>query len=125
MYRSLLYSIILFSAFVQAFVQPLIYLEYQLRKEYIVSELCKERYVTINTCDGRCFLVKKLSEAEQQKSDEKERNIKPVEIKLRLSEIEVLYQPIRSIVTEGEKGSYFFSPYSYLSDLSQDKPPQA
>lgn len=124
MIKQLLHSLILFSAFAQAFIQPLINIEYQLRKEYIVAELCKERYATINTCDGRCFLVKKLNAAQQQESEEKERNIKPVEINLRLSEIGSFFED-QLILTPSSPSSLFYLPnYSYLEDQSKDEPPR-
>lgn len=103
----------------------MIYLEYQIRKEYIVAELCKERYATINTCDGRCFIVRKLNEAQQHESEEKERNIKPIEIKLQLAEMEDLLGFNEGECQENSFIRYYASQYDYLSIKSKDEPPQA
>jgi len=124
MYRKLLYGIILFSAFAQAFVQPLIYLEYQLRKEYIVAELCKERYATINTCVGRCFLVRKLNDAQQKESEEKERSIRPVEILLQLAEINPFTSNAGPKLPLDGNHSLYLNQYFYLIDQSIDEPPK-
>ena len=125
MISAILKRILLFSAITQALVQPLIYLEYQIRKEYIVAELCKERYMTINTCEGRCFLVKKLDTAQKQKNEEKERNIRPIEIKLLFSELEDMFLLPVSNDSECEFSSYYLSFYSYLLVDRIDEPPRA
>lgn len=108
----------------QAMVQPLIYIEYQLRKEYIVAELCKERYTEIKTCDGRCFLVKKLNDVQQKESEEKERNIKPHIILLNFAELTKCEQK-NNVHSVTKTAQYFLDNYyNYLLDRAIDKPPR-
>lgn len=125
MLKHVLYNVFLFFAIAQAFIQPLIYIEYSIRKEYIVAELCKERYATINTCDGRCFLVKKLNQAQQHESEQKERNIRPLELNLKTTEIYVFQFSPHETITSMLIPSRPTGRYSYLTDKSLEKPPQA
>ena len=124
MFRQLLHTVILLSALTPVIVQPFVYVEYQMRKDYIVAELCKDRYATVNTCDGRCFLVDRWNETQQRESEEKERNIKPVEIKLHLlQKIGELDKPAAGLLI---KSSIGYTPrfYSYLAIESIDEPPK-
>ena len=108
----------------QAMVQPLIYIEYQLRKEYIVAELCKERYAEIKTCDGRCFLIKKLNDAQQKESEEKERNIKPLTILLNVANLAKCEENKRVLSFTKTTRYFLDSYYDYLLDRAIDKPPR-
>jgi hypothetical protein len=48
---------------------PLIYLDYQLRKDYIYQVLCIKKDKPITLCGGKCYLVsnlKKASETDQK-----------------------------------------------------------
>lgn len=111
-------------AILQAMVRPCIYLEYQIRKEYIVAELCKERYATINTCDGRCFLVRKLTDAQQQESEERERTIRPLEIKLQLTQLKVLFA-LQLPTANVQAATTYRSPlHTQLWVDVKDRPPQ-
>lgn len=105
-------------------IRPFIYLEYQIRKDYIITELCKERYATINTCDGRCFIVKKLNDAQQKESEEKERNIKPFEIKLQVEEIRDTWISQKGNTVDKVYGRYYLPNYSLLFIDVQEEPPQ-
>lgn len=107
-----------------ALIQPLVYIEYQMRKEYIVAELCAERFAVVNTCDGRCFLVDRFNENQRRASEEKEQNIKPVEIKLQLLKLAIELE--RPSANFHSKARATFSPslYSYLAVSSIDEPPK-
>ncbi|WP_428665057.1 hypothetical protein [Runella sp.] len=41
-------------------VVPFIYLDFELRKEYIIHNLCENRFKTQLHCDGKCYLAKQL-----------------------------------------------------------------
>lgn len=41
-------------------VVPFIYLDFELRKEYIIQNLCENRFKTQLHCDGKCYLAKQL-----------------------------------------------------------------
>jgi hypothetical protein len=51
-------------------VIPLLYLDYEVRKTYIIANLCKNRNRPKLNCNGKCYLAKKI--AESQKQDEKQ-----------------------------------------------------
>lgn len=51
---------------VKAWVIPLVYLDYELRKEYIIANLCVNRDNPIVVCEGQCYLAEKIVEAKKQ-----------------------------------------------------------
>jgi type III secretion system FlhB-like substrate exporter len=51
---------------VKAWVIPLVYLDYELRKEYIIANLCVNRDNPIVVCEGKCYLAEKVVEAKKQ-----------------------------------------------------------
>ena len=57
---------------------PLIYLDFEVRKDYIAKVLCIKRDKPMTVCGGSCYLAKKLDLA--QKQEEKKEAINPSEI---------------------------------------------
>jgi hypothetical protein len=45
---------------------PVIYLDFQLRKDFIVATLCENRNRPQLHCDGKCYLAKKIADAKKQ-----------------------------------------------------------
>ena len=41
-------------------VVPFVYLDFELRKEYIIHNLCENRFKPQLHCDGKCYLAKQL-----------------------------------------------------------------
>lgn len=52
-------------------MMPLVYLDYQIRKDFIAKVLCINKEKPKNTCQGKCHLRKQLTKAHTQKTDEK------------------------------------------------------
>ena len=115
--------IVLVAGLAQALTLPLTYLEYNLRKEHILSELCKERYATINTCDGRCFVVNKLNQQQQKESEQKEQNIRPFEVKLFLERAFDFRAGKVTIELANHNHHFLYENYSYLFASGLDHPP--
>lgn len=51
---------------VKAWVIPLVYLDFELRKEYIIANLCVNRDNPITVCGGQCYLAKNVADAKKQ-----------------------------------------------------------
>jgi len=49
---------------------PIIFANYELRKEFIIKNFCVNKNRPILHCDGKCYLAKQIKTAEQQ--DEKQ-----------------------------------------------------
>ena len=47
-------------------VIPVIYLDYEIRRDYIISNLCENRAQPILLCNGKCWLEKELAAAKKQ-----------------------------------------------------------
>ncbi|MCE6987965.1 hypothetical protein [Dyadobacter sp. CY323] len=51
---------------------PVIYLDFQLRKDFIVATLCENRNRPQLHCDGKCYLAKKIADAKKQEEKQAE-----------------------------------------------------
>ena len=63
-------------------IGPLVYLDFELRKEFIIKNLCENRFKPQLHCDGKCYLAKQLHKvAEDNAANEAQKqgeNIKKV-----------------------------------------------
>jgi hypothetical protein len=57
---------------IKVWVIPLLYLDFEIRREYIIKNLCVNRDRPIMRCDGKCFLVKKLAALDEQEKRQAE-----------------------------------------------------
>lgn len=59
---------------VKAWVIPLVCLDYEIRKDYIAKTLCVNKNKPILLCNGKCYLAKKLAQAEKQEQRQAEQD---------------------------------------------------
>ena len=52
-------------------MMPLVYLDYQVRKDFIATVLCINKDKPEMRCQGKCHLRKQLTKAHNQKTDKK------------------------------------------------------
>ena len=45
---------------VKTILVPVVYLDFELRKDYIIQNLCENRFKPQLKCNGQCYLAKKL-----------------------------------------------------------------
>jgi hypothetical protein len=57
---------------IKAYVIPLLYLDYEIRRDYIVANLCENRNRPKLNCNGKCYLAKKIAEAQKQEERQAE-----------------------------------------------------
>lgn len=55
-------------------IMPLIYLDFELRRDYIVKNLCINRDRPELNCDGKCYLAKRIAAAREKEEQKAERN---------------------------------------------------
>ncbi|MFN4146926.1 MAG: hypothetical protein ACK4GN_13965 [Runella sp.] len=53
---------------VKTLLVPVVYLDFELRKEYIVQNLCQNRFRPELHCDGRCYLAKTFDKIAEEKA---------------------------------------------------------
>lgn len=71
--RSLAVFLLLLTS-VRILVVPVVYLDFELNKEYIIENLCENRFKPELNCNGQCYLAKQLHKvAEDKASKEAER----------------------------------------------------
>ncbi|MEQ8470409.1 MAG: hypothetical protein RIC35_04455 [Marinoscillum sp.] len=63
--RPYLISILILANLGSALIVPLVYLDFEVRKEYIQRVLCIKRDKPITICGGSCYLAKRLHHAEK------------------------------------------------------------
>lgn len=53
---------------IKTLLVPVVYLDFELRKEYIVKNLCENRFKPQLHCDGKCYLAKTLNKIAEEKA---------------------------------------------------------
>jgi len=51
---------------VKAWVLPLLYLDFEIRRDYIIANLCVNRDKPMMHCDGKCYLAKRIADAKEK-----------------------------------------------------------
>lgn len=60
---------------IKTLLVPFVYLDFELRKDYIVQQLCENRFKPELHCDGKCYLAKQLHKvAENNASKEAQKH---------------------------------------------------
>lgn len=58
---------------VKAWVIPLLYLDFEIRRNYIVANLCENRNRPQLNCNGKCYLAKRIADAKKQEERQAEK----------------------------------------------------
>lgn len=59
---------------VKVWVIPLLYLDFEIRRDYIVANLCENRTRPQLNCNGKCYLAKRMAALEEQEKRQAEKN---------------------------------------------------
>lgn len=60
----------------QSFTIPVVFMGFNLNRDYIAAELCVNRDVPESGCNGQCYLMKKLKQAQQDAQGTEKPNAK-------------------------------------------------
>lgn len=58
--------LMLFIISFKVLIVPFVYLDFELRKEYIVNNLCENRFTPQLHCNGKCYLAKQLQKVARE-----------------------------------------------------------
>lgn len=58
--------------FVKSMIAPMLFLDYEIRKDFIIQNYCENKDRPELHCDGKCYLAKRIEAA--QSEDEKQAN---------------------------------------------------
>ncbi|GAA4307673.1 hypothetical protein GCM10023149_01280 [Mucilaginibacter gynuensis] len=73
MFRSFIAITLITALLISNFTRLFVYAGYELNKKYIAATLCENRDKPQMHCNGRCYLAKKIKQAEEkEKSQERE-----------------------------------------------------
>lgn len=59
---------------IKVWVIPLLYLDFELRRGYIVANLCENRNRPELHCDGKCYLAKRIAALDEQERRQAEKS---------------------------------------------------
>lgn len=71
-FKSVLAIIFLIILGIKSLMIPMIYLDFELRRDYISRNLCENRNRPQLNCDGKCYLAKKIAAAQEQEERQAE-----------------------------------------------------
>lgn len=92
----------------KSLVVPFIYLDFELRKEYIIQSLCENRFNPQLHCDGKCYLAKQLKKVAQEHARDAAQKQSESTKKLLLEIFEVLPSGLHLEKVFHEKTLIFF-----------------
>lgn len=76
MFRSVTAIVLICSIITANFTQLFIYSAFELNKEYIASVLCVNRDKPKLNCNGKCYLSKKIKQAEEKEKNQDQQSQK-------------------------------------------------
>lgn len=53
---------------VKSLIVPAIYVDFEMRKDFIIQNLCENRFKPQLKCDGSCYLAKKMNAVAEEKA---------------------------------------------------------
>lgn len=59
---------------IKVWVIPLLYLDFEMRREYIVNNLCENKNRPQMHCDGKCYLAKRIASLKEQEKRQAEKS---------------------------------------------------
>ncbi|WP_055149769.1 hypothetical protein [Jiulongibacter sediminis] len=68
--KQIIAALLLSLLFIKAMIVPAIFVNYELRKDFIIQNYCVNKDMPELHCDGQCYLAKQLKAAQQE--DEKQ-----------------------------------------------------
>ncbi|MDJ1506173.1 hypothetical protein [Xanthocytophaga agilis] len=83
--RKIVTALLLFSLLLQTFSRAGIYLSFKVNQDYIARVLCINKAKPQLNCNGKCYLAKKLKQAEEQ--EQKQVLLKTLELNLCCQEL--------------------------------------
>lgn len=70
--KSFIIAVIILANMGSALVTPLVYLDFEMRRDYISRVLCVERKQPITVCGGSCYLAAQLDKAQEHQEKSKQ-----------------------------------------------------
>lgn len=109
---------------VNTWMVPLIYLDFEIRKEYIVNVLCINQAKPITVCGGKCYLNDRLSNVAEQQGNEAETNTRSISFSFFSQEI-IAFQLVSPKIFR-KKDLRPLMPQCYTSDFNKGvfRPPR-
>ncbi len=110
----------------KALIVPALFVNYELRKDFIIRNYCVNKDRPELHCDGKCYLAKQIRAAEQQ--DEKQATDtflnKVFQVESRVGLMSFSFEPQATVLTDEVSFNYFCS-FPSVAKNSVFHPPQA
>lgn len=72
MYKRFITFLLIFSLIAASFQQLFVYAGFELNHNYIAKELCINRFKPQLHCNGKCYFMRKLKEAQQREANDQQ-----------------------------------------------------
>lgn len=92
---------------------PMIYVNFELRRDYIVNNFCENRARPQLHCDGKCYLAKKIATANEQQAQQAEREFisKLIEVATNVTSSLTIQTPLIPSVAQSFHTTPYQSPF--------------
>jgi hypothetical protein len=110
--KLVLASILILLVFVQSFSNWFIYLEYQSNKTFIADKLCINKTKPKLHCNGKCQMMKKMAEEEQNSSHS------PNPPRLRLPEVPIQQNNTLAVLHNYKQNKLVYSNFYQLKEYN-------
>ncbi|QNK63734.1 hypothetical protein H7F33_04345 [Pedobacter sp. PAMC26386] len=122
MFRSILAHILIFTTLMANFSQVFVHAGFELNENYIVSKLCINRDKPQMHCNGKCYLMRKLKQAEQKEKNREHENQRSMH-QVGVIVEKTSFNPYMNCVVQKYKSELPFRLPAYAADIFQ--PPRA
>lgn len=126
MFKKLVSIFLLLALISSNFSRYFVFASFQINKKYIANNLCENRARPQMHCNGKCYLMKKLKEAEENEKKQTQRNeLKTLEIGVLQENVQLSFN---SPTVENKLPEiYTFYNFTYISHYldSVFRPPQS
>ncbi|UTA66347.1 hypothetical protein [Emticicia sp. 21SJ11W-3] len=110
--------------FMRVMVAPVIFLQYEFNKEYIIKNYCINKNRPEMHCDGKCYLAKKLKAAEQNEDNQSKIQVFKLMIEV-YQQACASFSPLTTITPSHTLACFVYSNvYHYKFLFSMLKPPR-
>ena len=106
---------------------PLFFIDYELRKDYIIQNYCVNKTRPELHCDGKCYLAKQIQKAEKQDEKQATNNFLTKLLSFEVvqnTNIYSAYFPLKAFVEKSATNYFYKNNLSHLHTFAFFHPPQ-
>ncbi|MBB3841430.1 hypothetical protein FHS57_005458 [Runella defluvii] len=107
---------------------PFVYLDFELRKEFIIKNLCENRFKPELHCDGKCYLAKQLTKVAEgharEEAQKQQDTFKKITQEV-FDELTFVFLPVQMTNAERVLNTHYLPPITSEFTTTLLRPPAA